>query len=151
VKETTIDGKNIKLQIWDTAGQDRFKTITSSYYKGAHGIIIVYDVTDRDSYECVKQWMCEIDKYAQENVVKLLIGNKNDMAEKRKVTFEEGLQLATQFTVPFYETSAKNSQNIDIVFQTMAKNIIQKNPVFGRKKDGLTLKKDQQEEKKGCC
>eukprot|EP00923_Selenidium_pygospionis_P034802 GHVN01060536.1.p1 GENE.GHVN01060536.1~~GHVN01060536.1.p1 ORF type:complete len:147 (+),score=14.68 GHVN01060536.1:81-521(+) len=77
------DGKIIKLQIWDTAGQERFRTITSSYYRGAHGIIIVYDVTDRESFNNVKIWMQEIDKYAMESVNKLLVGNKSDLSSKR--------------------------------------------------------------------
>ena len=78
IRTIDLDGKVIKLQIWDTAGQERFRTITSSYYRGAHGIIVVYDVTDRDSFSNVKQWMNEIERYAVENVQKLLVGNKYD-------------------------------------------------------------------------
>ena len=70
---------------WDTAGQERFRTITSSYYRGAHGIIIVYDITDRESFDNVKQWLNEIDRYACENVNKLLVGNKSDLESKRQV------------------------------------------------------------------
>ena len=73
---------------WDTAGQERFRTITSSYYRGAHGIIVVYDVTDDDSFNNVKQWLNEIDRYASENVNKLLVGNKSDLIQKKKVDFE---------------------------------------------------------------
>lgn len=85
-----MEGKKIKLQIWDTAGQDRFKTITSSYYRGAHGIVIVYDVTDRESFEGVKNWIGEIDKYAEEKVFKFLVGNKSDLADRRQISTEEG-------------------------------------------------------------
>jgi hypothetical protein len=74
---------------WDTAGQERFRTITSSYYRGAHGIIIVYDITDRESFDNVKQWLNEIDRYACENVNKLLVGNKSDMDSKRQVETQE--------------------------------------------------------------
>jgi hypothetical protein len=74
---------------WDTAGQERFRTITSSYYRGAHGIIIVYDITDRESFENVKTWLNEIDRYACENVNKLLVGNKSDLDSKRQVEFAE--------------------------------------------------------------
>mmetsp|Transcript_1325 Transcript_1325/g.3547 ORF Transcript_1325/g.3547 Transcript_1325/m.3547 type:complete len:155 (-) Transcript_1325:896-1360(-) len=68
IRTLELDGKTIKLQIWDTAGQERFRTITSSYYRGAHGIIVVYDVTDQESFNNVKQWMNEIDRYANEKV-----------------------------------------------------------------------------------
>jgi len=126
IKSVALDGKNVKLQIWDTAGQDRFRTITCSYYRGAQGIVVVYDVTDRDSFEAVKQWMMEIDKYAQENVIKMLVGNKSDMNDKRKVTVEEGQELANQYGVQFFEASAKSCNNIDLVFQTLAKIIMDK-------------------------
>ena len=69
----------VKLEIWDTAGQDRFKTITTSYYRGAHGILIVYDVTNRTSFEQIKVWLGEIEKNAREKVVKILVGNKSDL------------------------------------------------------------------------
>ncbi|KAJ7307380.1 hypothetical protein JRQ81_009394 [Phrynocephalus forsythii] len=77
IRTIELDGKTIKLQIWDTAGQERFRTITSSYYRGAHGIIVVYDVTDQESYNNVKQWLQEIERYASENVNKLLTSAKN--------------------------------------------------------------------------
>ena len=78
-------GSTIKLQIWDTAGQERFKTITASYYKGAHGIILVYDITDRQSFKDIETWLAEVDKYGNENVVKLLVGNKSDLEASRQV------------------------------------------------------------------
>jgi Ras-related protein Rab-1A len=78
---------------WDTAGQERFHTITTSYYRGANAIVIVYDITDKDSFDHVKKWMIEIDKFAKENVLKFLVGNKFDLKDKRKVTFEEGQNL----------------------------------------------------------
>ena len=81
IRTVDLEGKTVKLQIWDTAGQERFRTITSSYYRGAHGIIVVYDVTDPDSFDHVKTWLDEIDCYARQDVNKLLVGNKADMAE----------------------------------------------------------------------
>jgi len=113
IRTVELDGKTIKLQIWDTAGQERFRTITSSYYRGAHGIIVVYDVTDAESFNNVKQWLHEIDRYANENVNKLLVGNKSDLQNKRAVTFEQGKELADSLNIEFLETSAKNSTNVE--------------------------------------
>ncbi|KAF0307480.1 Ras-related protein Rab-1A [Amphibalanus amphitrite] len=87
IRTIELEGKTIKLQIWDTAGQERFRTITSSYYRGAHGIIVVYDCTDQESFGNVKQWLQEIDRYACDNVNKLLVGNKCDLATKKVVDF----------------------------------------------------------------
>ena len=87
-KFVTIDDQNVKLQIWDTAGQERFRTITSSYYRGANGIIVVYDTTEADSFENVKHWLSEIERYATDGVVKMLVGNKCDLEEERAVEKE---------------------------------------------------------------
>jgi Ras-related protein Rab-1A len=94
-----LDGKCIKLQIWDTAGQERFRTISSTYYRGAHGIIVVYDITNRESFNNVKRWLKEIDKYARENVNKLLVGNKcaaaqTGIPQSRSLSCGSGRRLA---------------------------------------------------------
>lgn len=123
IRTVELDGKTIKLQIWDTAGQERFRTITSSYYRGAHGIIVVYDVTDIESFNNVKQWLHEIDRYASENVNKLLVGNKADLTSKRAVTFDQGKEFADSLSIEFLETSAKNATNVEKAFMTMAAQI----------------------------
>lgn len=117
------DGKYIKLQIWDTAGQERFRTITSSYYRGAHGIMIVYDVTDPESFTNIKQWLTEISRYGSENVTKLLIGNKCDQETKRIISTQSGKELAESLNIDFIETSAKTAANIDEAFYQMTKSI----------------------------
>ena len=89
----------MKLQIWDTAGQERFRTITSSYYRGAHGIIVVYDVTDQESFNNVKQWLNEIDRYANENVNKLLVGNKSDLTAKKVVDYQTAKAFADEIGI----------------------------------------------------
>jgi len=123
IRTIELDGKTIKLQIWDTAGQERFRTITSSYYRGAHGIIVVYDCTDLESFNNVKQWLEEIDRYACENVNKLLVGNKCDLASKKVVNYQNAKEFADGLGIPFLETSAKNSTNVEQAFMTMASEI----------------------------
>ncbi|KAK5869210.1 hypothetical protein PBY51_010158 [Eleginops maclovinus] len=123
IRTIDMDGKTVKLQIWDTAGQERFRTITSSYYRGAHGIIIVYDVTEQESFNNVKQWLEEINRYACENVSRLLVGNKSDLISKKVVDLSTGQDLASSLKIPFLETSAKSSDNVERAFLTMASEI----------------------------
>jgi len=118
-----VDGKIVKLQIWDTAGQERFRTITSSYYRGAHGIIVVYDVSDKTSFLHIQGWMQEIEKYAIPGTTRLLVGNKCDLVSKKVVSIDDGKDLADELGVQFMETSARNSHNIDHVFSRLAKEI----------------------------
>ena len=98
-------GKNLKLQIWDTAGQDRFRAITKNYYKGANGIILIYDVTSSKTYDNVKSWVSQIREEASPNVVVYLCGNKIDMTNEREISPEDGKKLAEEFGFPFIETS----------------------------------------------
>ncbi|KAF9934993.1 GTP-binding protein of the rab [Linnemannia zychae] len=123
IRTIELEGKTVKLQIWDTAGQERFRTITSSYYRGAHGIIVVYDVTDQDTFANVKQWLAEIDRYASEGVNKLLVGNKSDLTNKKVVEYTVAKEFADQLQIPFLETSAKSATNVEQAFMTMAKQI----------------------------
>ncbi|BFZ61063.1 GTP-binding protein of the rab [Saitoella coloradoensis] len=123
IRTIELDGKTVKLQIWDTAGQERFRTITSSYYRGAHGIIVVYDVTDQDTFNNVKQWLQEIDRYATEGVNKLLVGNKSDMTDKKVVEYTVAKEFADGLGIPFLETSAKSATNVEQAFLTMARQI----------------------------
>jgi len=123
IRTVELEGKTIKLQIWDTAGQERFRTITSSYYRGAHGIIVVYDVTESDSFNNVRQWLHEIDRYANENVNKLLVGNKSDLTSKKAVDYQTAKAFADEIGIPFLETSAKNATNVEQAFMTMAAEI----------------------------
>ncbi|KAM7272891.1 hypothetical protein ACFE04_027555 [Oxalis oulophora] len=123
IRTVEQDSKTIKLQIWDTAGQERFRTITSSYYRGAHGIIIVYDVTDQESFNNVKQWLSEIDRYASENVNKLLVGNKCDLTANKVVSYETAKAFADEIGIPFMETSAKSATNVEEAFMAMSADI----------------------------
>jgi Ras-related protein Rab-1A len=123
IRNVEQDSKNIKLQIWDTAGQERFRTITSSYYRGAHGIIIVYDITDAESFNNVKTWLQEIEKFASDNVNKLLVGNKCDLTAQRQVDTQQAKEFADSLGIPFLETSAKTSTNVDQAFNKMTAEI----------------------------
>lgn len=124
VKTRTIDGKVAKMTLWDTAGQERFRTITSSYYRGSHGIVVVYDVTDRESFSRVRMWMQEIAKYAGPYTQKLLVGNKVDLVSKRLVTTDEGQMMADELEVHFLETSALNSHNVESAFEMLLQDMV---------------------------
>lgn len=125
IKTVEIDGKRIKLQIWDTAGQERFKTITTSYFRGAQGIMLVYDCTDRNSFNSIKTWVEEIDRNADKHVNKILIGNKCDVEESaRNVTRAEGERLAREYNMAFFETSAKKNIGVEDAFMTIARQVV---------------------------
>ncbi|CDR96311.1 Rab1b, putative [Babesia bigemina] len=124
IKTVKIDNATIKLQIWDTAGQERFRTITSTYYRGAHGIITVYDVTSRVSFESVKKtWLTDIEKYSNANITKILIGNKIDLEDQRAVTTDEAREFATQHNMDYIEASAKTAQNVEKAFESIARTL----------------------------
>ena len=118
------DGKRIKLQIWDTAGQDRFRAITRNYYKGANGIILIYDVTNIQTYENVKNWIAQIKEEANPNVIIYLAGNKIDVdKENIVVKTEDGKKIADELNIKFYETSAKKGINVNEIFEDLVKKI----------------------------
>ncbi|KAH9930834.1 GTP-binding protein ypt1 [Fomitopsis serialis] len=123
IRTIELEGKTVKLQIWDTAGQERFRTIAAAYYRGAHGIVVVYDVTDTESFDNVKGWLTEIERYASETVKKLLIGNKSDLVEKKAVEYNTAQEFANQIQIPFIETSAKTAANVEEAFIVMSRQI----------------------------
>eukprot|EP01083_Nonionella_stella_P084985 235349_1 len=124
IKTMEIDGKRVKLQLWDTAGQERFRTITNAYYRGAHGVLLVYDVTDEHSFMNMRGWMNNIEQHASDHIAKVIIGNKCDMMDDRVVPSDKGKALALEYNAPFYETSAKNNINVTKVFVDIARTVI---------------------------
>jgi len=124
IKTFDVDDKVVKLQIWDTAGQERFKAITTSFYRGAHGIIVAFDVTSRSTFTNIKSWLYEIDRYAVANVCKVIIGNKCDMEEHRVVSYEEAKEFADFLNIEYMECSAKNNLNVHDTFNALTRRII---------------------------
>lgn len=124
VHKMDIKGKKVKLSIWDTAGQERFRTITSSYYRGAQGIILVYDVANRESFEALPRWYSELETYVSSSVVKILVGNKVDKEFSRQVSTAEAEKFATRMSSLFIETSAKTSIGVREAFQEVVEKIL---------------------------
>jgi len=163
----TIDNKQVKLQIWDTAGQESFRSITRSYYRGAAGALLVYDITRRDTFKHLSRWLEEARQHSQSNMVIMLIGNKNDLEHRRTVSFEEGKAFADANGLIFMETSAKTAFNVEQAFINNAEKIHEnilsgvidvKNESHGIKvgvatsgqSSGLALS-NQERQKSGCC
>jgi len=153
IKTIELHGKKIKLQIWDTAGQERFHTITTSYYRGAMGIMLVYDITNPKSFDNIAKWLRNIDEHASEDVEKMLLGNKCDMADKRMVSKERGEQIAREHSIRFLETSAKANINIDKSFYDLAEAILEKMP--NKDASGTTntvpINRPDAGQRSGCC
>lgn len=126
IKTIELDGKRIKLQIWDTAGQERFRTITTAYYRGAMGILLVYDVTDETSFQNIRNWIRNIEQHAADNVDKILVGNKCDMIHEKVVETKRGQELADDYGIQYFETSAKSNVNVLESFTSIAKDIKQR-------------------------
>eukprot|EP01126_Amoeba_proteus_P060021 TRINITY_DN78_c0_g1_i23.p1 TRINITY_DN78_c0_g1~~TRINITY_DN78_c0_g1_i23.p1 ORF type:complete len:197 (-),score=29.53 TRINITY_DN78_c0_g1_i23:218-808(-) len=122
-KEKILD--NNKLQIWDTGGQERFRTITSSFYQGAHGVIVLYDITNQETWASVQKWVQEVDRYAPE-AAKVLVGNKSDLAAERQVPTDEAREYADSLDIPYFETSAREGTCIEQAFKRLAECIKEK-------------------------
>mmetsp|Transcript_25164 Transcript_25164/g.45547 ORF Transcript_25164/g.45547 Transcript_25164/m.45547 type:complete len:201 (-) Transcript_25164:493-1095(-) len=154
IKNIKVDDKKIKMQIWDTAGQERFRTITTSYFRGAQGILMLYDVTDRRSFESIRNWINQIEQHADVHVNKVLVGNKCDMLDEKVVSTEEGQKLAAEFGIPFFECSAKNNIHVEDTFLGLAKQVKQRLIADGAggpaPRTGLNLK-NAPTQRKGCC
>ncbi|XP_043276818.1 ras-related protein Rab-43 [Venturia canescens] len=125
MKTVLVDGKRVKLQIWDTAGHEKFRTITQSYYRSANGIIVVYDITKRSSFLSLQRWIEEVRRYTSSHVVLILVGNKCDLEGLREVEKEEAQAVCKCLPEILHvvETSAKENTNIDTIFYCMASEL----------------------------
>lgn len=126
VKTVFRKDKRIKLQIWDTAGQERYRTITTAYYRGAMGFLLMYDITNQESFNAVQDWATQIKTYSWDNARVVLVGNKCDMEDDRLVPTEDGQRLAEELGFQFFEASAKDNINIKQVFEHLVDDICEK-------------------------
>ena len=126
-KQIELDDHSIKMQIWDTAGHEKFRTITTSYYKSAQAIIILYDITQKSSFEHIRNWITEIDKFGKQGVLKVIVGNKLDLENNRKISKEDAENLALKYGVKLWEVSAKDNTNIEEMFVDTIKTLLEKN------------------------
>ena len=156
------EGHKIKAQIWDTAGQEKYKAITGAYYKGSKGALVVYDITQKKSFENIEKWVNDLKVAGDPKITIILIGNKSDLEDKRQVLKDQGEEKARSFGCAFLETSAYSGDNIGKAFNLMIKEIYEKlssdstgegdlDP--GSKGDDLKLDKadDKNIKKKSCC
>ena len=152
--------KKVKLQIWDTAGQDRFRAITKNYYKGAHGIILIYDVTNITTFNNIKSWVSQIRENTTEKIKIALVGNKIDEEDLRKISFDEGQKLATEYDLKFFESSAKKNLRVSEVFNYITEEInnqnikkeIENGDKYKLKTKAVIITNEKGKTKKpGCC
>ena len=161
-KTIEINGKSIKIQIWDTAGQEAFQAITRTYYKGAIGALLVYDITRKDTFIHVTKWLEEVRNNSSKTITVILIGNKKDLEDKRQVTYEEGEAFAKENGLMFLETSAKTAYNVVESFNLSAQailNNIEKNGIDPTIHSNIKINKKNNpggiegpsNQKGGCC
>ena len=164
IKFLKIKNTKTKIQIWDTAGQERYRAITSSYFKGSNGCFIVYDITSEASFNNVENWYEQIQKETSKDIPILLVGNKCDLEDERKISIEKGKEKAQNLNCAFFETSALKKINIDKIFEELVNNIYEK--TGGNKNDDdinvelvrddkavnlNEVKNDENSKKKGGC
>ena len=152
-KTLLINNQEVKLKIWDTAGQERFRNITTQYYRDADGIVLVYDVTEEASYEKIRDWMDQIISNSQRDDIGLvLLGNKCDM-EPRNVSEEQGIKLAGELNISYFETSALTGLGIKEAFEQLTRDIMKKKGVGGDAGEKLELGKNTKKKGKNndCC
>ncbi|CAB3384769.1 Hypothetical predicted protein [Cloeon dipterum] len=124
IKTVELENEKVKLQIWDTAGQERFRSITQSYYRSAHALILVYDISSQPTFDCLQDWLREIEEYASNKVLRVLVGNKTDR-EDREIPTSVGEDFANRHNMYFVETSAKEAENVERLFMVIASELME--------------------------
>ena len=147
-----IEDKKVKLQIWDTAGQERFRNVAKNYFQNTQGFVLVYNITDRQSFEKLSFWLEQIKLNASEKVKIVLVGNNFDLANERKVSIEEAEEFAKKNNMKFFEASPKEGTNVNELFYYLANEIYQEGKPFDKKEEKtLKLSKDAKKKKKKIC
>ena len=152
-----IKDKQIKAQIWDTAGQERYKSITSAYYRGAKGAFVVYDITNKNSFQSVDKWIKDLKTNGDEKIIIILIGNKNDLENERQIKKEEGELKAKELEIGFMETSALTGNNVIEAFELLLNEIYEKTPIDENNDDvyeneqHIELNTNDTEKNSYCC
>ena len=151
MKMISVNNKQVKLMIYDSAGHERYRGLAKNQLHTTKGILIVYDVTERSSFEALNFWLKSYKENAESGSVCLVIGNKIDLNEKRVVSIEEGKNIAKEYGVHFIETSAKNAINVEEAFLNVAKEIMEKENEINNNKRNVNIKKEKKENKACCC
>ena len=162
-KNFKIENNIVKVQIWDTAGQERYRSITNAYYKGAKGALLVYDITNKKSFDNLDKWISDLKINGDEKISIVLLGNKSDLESQRVITTEEGKNKAELFKFAFMETSALNGSNIEKAFDELIKEVYKDNHELFEKQAKVEMKdkgidleqgksgENKDNEKKWCC
>jgi small GTP-binding protein len=152
-----LDDTTVKFEIWDTAGQERYHSLAPMYYRGAQAAIVVYDITNQDTFARAKNWVRELQRQASPNIVIALAGNKVDLASKRAVDFEEAQEYAQDNGLLFMETSAKTAMNVNEIFLAIAKHLPKSDPSQprpgggGSRDGGRVVDINDEKGSGGCC
>jgi Ras-related protein Rab-11A len=156
-KNILINDKRIKIQIWDTAGEERYRSITSAYYKGAKGAFIVYDITRKNTFDNIDKWISDLKLNGDQNICIIILGNKSDLNDQREVSKDEAMKKAELHKTAFLETSAYNGDNIVKAFDELIEEIYKNNKSFiedSNKKEidkGVNLNDNKDKDNKKCC
>ncbi|NXO15072.1 RB18B protein, partial [Oriolus oriolus] len=152
-KKMVVESRAVQPAVWDTAGQERFRTLTPSYYRGAQGVVLVYDVTRKDTFTALQRWLNELETYStNSNTVKMLVGNKTDKPD-REVERKEGLQFAGKHSLLFTETSAKTQEGVQNAFEELVIKILQTPGLWDKstEKWGVQLMESSAQQDEGVC
>eukprot|EP01113_Clastostelium_recurvatum_P040306 TRINITY_DN625_c0_g1_i1.p1 TRINITY_DN625_c0_g1~~TRINITY_DN625_c0_g1_i1.p1 ORF type:complete len:230 (+),score=22.82 TRINITY_DN625_c0_g1_i1:80-691(+) len=151
VQKTKIDGQLVKLLIYDTAGQERYRAIAESYYRGANGVLLCYDVTNRTSFERVQSWLMQLKNFAPPELIVILIANKTDLERERTISSQEGQDLATELGISYMETSAKSGLHVQDAFYSAVRQSLPYYVPGGPSQRAIVSPQPEPEPSRGCC